>query len=1792
MSALKRKEAPGVGANPPSKSAKTSKSPQTKKRVNVTTASAVASTAAGKKTTNAFKNKANEVVSAPTKSILASLREEEPLFPRGGGSVLTPLEQKRIGLEAKADALAEDELLENSSTKAIALKKDRGPKRAKADGKLLKDPNAVKIEALNFKKVVKGSLILAQITEVKPLSLTLDLPNNLTGTVSITYVSDTLTQRLQAAANAEENNDDDDGDDDNDDDNGDSDGSSANVDLQQLFTVGQYVRAAVLSTNDGAGKSRRHIDLSLRPSDCNAGLAHDDLVPNSMVMASVVSLEEKGCIMDLGISNHDVRGFLPRKELDKSIPEERLQPGAVLFCQVTGKTGKVAQLTTQAAKISSVKNTPHEATTINTFVPGTVVDLLIVGTTWGGLYGKIMGSLDATADLIQSGVGPLSVNLESKHKVGSKIKARVIYSFPSTTAQKVGVSLLPHILSLECKKIGGSMPTKSLPISTFVNEAVVKHVETEMGLFMDIGQTGFRGFAHISAVSDEKVDALFESSGPYQIDSKHKARITSYNAMDGMFQLSLQPAVLARQYLRMEDVPIGAIVDCTVENVPVGPDGVTGVVAKISPGIVGFIIAKHLADVELQNPEKKFRPGVSIKARVLALDLQSRKLRLTLKKTLVNSDAPVISTFDQAVVGLRIPGTISKLMPHGAFIHFYGNLRGFLPVSQMSEALIKDPSEHFRVGQVVSVHILDADPEKRRLVVSCRDPSAFGIDKQNALKNLKIGDSVSGKVMEKAEDMVVLELGDSGLKAFLPLGHLSDKSGSKNRAILKKLHVGQSISDLTVLEKHEHRHAITLTQKPSLVKAAKEGNLVQDTTQIKVGSTLAGFVGHITSTAVFVRFAAKASALLPKSRMLAEIREEPNFGFELLQSVSVEVVTANAEQGRPVVVIAGTKTEQKPKADSMAMPTFEGITGDFGFGTLLKAKITAVKTTQVNIQVLECSELQGRVDVSQLYDSLSDIANVKTPLAHLSKGDVIPVRVLGVHDARNHSYLPISHRYKAHQVLELTARPSDLAAEKPQPLSFEQIKRGSKHLAFVNNSDKHGVWVSLAPNVGGRIAAVDLSDDMTLLSNIRLNFPVGMALMVNVTSVNVERKLLGLSVRSEAERKKITWDSLQIGTVLPSRVTKVSDRQVLVKLSEEVSGPIHLPDLHDDFDQARPQNFKKNDLMRISVVDVDVSNKRVRFSARASRVISSSSAVTDREIIAFDQLTVGDIVRGFVKSIADGGLFVLLGGNVTARVKISNLSDKYVKDWKAAYQIDQLVRGRVVSVDSESQRVELSLKETVLSPNYVPAKSWHDLKKGMVLAGHVRKVEDYGAFVEVENSDHVRGLCHRSEMAEQAVADARKLYNEGDRVKVKILSINMDKKRVNFGMKASYFECDDSDNEDIEMGGVSLETDGQDVEDASEIEGDEEENNDDEEDEDENDSEDENITVPQSSSKHYDWAADPFAQSDSDSDSDVGAAAKKASKKKKAIQTDKTASLDVNGPKSAADYEKLLLENPDDADLWLEYMALPLQLGDVTKARDVAERAIKTVNVREEMAKMNIWLGYINLEAEFGTKDRLEAVFQRACQYNDEQEIHARVASVYIQTQRYEQAEAIFEAMAKKFGAVSADVWTNYAHFLHATLGRPDKARALLSRALQALKDTRVHLPLTVKFAALEFRSAHGDVERGRTFFAGILDSYPKKGDLWSQLLDLELAHAVAAIDKGEKADVQAIRDLFERRTKAKGLKPVPAQKWFERWADWETRSDAKGREKVMAKAKAWVLAYKAKQASKSKGAEEDVEME
>ncbi len=144
MGSLKRKEGPN-GASA-SKSARPAADTRPSKR-----AKASESTKEKEKGRDDGKKGEKSPAKPATATVVTKLREEEPLFPRGGGSVLTPLEQKQISIQAKKDVLFEEESAAKKGGDKAARKKKRKSRADEADTKSAKDEDAVKVESLNFK---------------------------------------------------------------------------------------------------------------------------------------------------------------------------------------------------------------------------------------------------------------------------------------------------------------------------------------------------------------------------------------------------------------------------------------------------------------------------------------------------------------------------------------------------------------------------------------------------------------------------------------------------------------------------------------------------------------------------------------------------------------------------------------------------------------------------------------------------------------------------------------------------------------------------------------------------------------------------------------------------------------------------------------------------------------------------------------------------------------------------------------------------------------------------------------------------------------------------------------------------------------------------------------------------------------------------------------------------------------------------------------------------------------------------------------------------------------------------------------------------------------------------------------------------------------------------------------------------------------------------------------------------------------------------------------------------------
>ncbi|KKK23556.1 hypothetical protein P175DRAFT_0471469 [Aspergillus ochraceoroseus IBT 24754] len=1769
--------------------------------------------------------------SAPKASELTVLRDDEPSFPRGGGSVLTPLERKQIQIKATKDVLFEqkggakkasrgfdDEAFEDDTdmddveeTGAGATKKTQKRKKGKKNAKQDAQDKGVRIEGLSFKRLAPGTMVLGQVSSISAHDIGISLPNNLVGYVPLTSVSRIFEQKVEEMLKKDGDEDDED------------------FDLEDYFYIGQYLRAYVVSagdkSNNATSKTKKRIELTIDPRQANSSLQKSDLVTNTAVQAAVVSVEDHGLIMDLGIEGSDVKGFMSSKEIDPRTDLSTIKEGSVFLCMVTGQntSGSVIKLSADLQSSGSIKKSHFlsSAPTVNSFLPGTAAEILLTDVTSNGMVGKIMGMLDTTVDLLHSGGNSGKDDLTKKFQNGAKIKARLLCTFPGSEPYKVGFSLLDHVLKFTSEAHGPNSSDDAPSISAIVPEAKVIKVDPGLGVYVQIGSTKHTGFVHVSRLADGQVESIAADHGPFKEGSTHEARVVGYSSIDSLYLLSFERKVIDQPFLRLEDITIGAVVKGTIEKLLIGESGVDGLIVSLADGITGLVPPMHFADTPLQFPEKKFRQGMSVSVRILSVNLEKRQIRLTLKKSLLNSESAIWKDYKEITPGSQSPGTIISIKNHGAVVQFYGTIRGWLPVSEMSEAYIKDPSQHFRLGQVVNVHALDVDASLDRLSVSCKDPSTIVESYKTAFADVRPGLLVSGTVFEKSSDYILLKLDEfGGLVARLSLGQIADGSASKQASTLSKIRVGQKLNELLVIDIHRAHRLIHLTGRASLKKAAKEGKVPQNFEDVQEGAEVTGFVRNLTQTGLFVQFLGGLTGLVPKRLVGTENASKQDFGFTKFQVVSATVHSVDTDFQRFILSMdpeeatgSGPKKEKKKKAakdpedpnEILINPVDESLRSksDITFGRVVKCRIASVKRTQVNIQLAD--NVQGRVDISEVFDKWEDIKDRKEPLRSLEPNQIVSARVLGMHDARSYKYLPISHRSGKFQVYELSMKPSFLKAENLILPNIEQVQVGSSWIGFINNLVDDYFYVNLTPNIRGRLRFMDASDDLSLLANVQKHFPVGCALKVHVTAVDAENGRIDLSAKQKSD--KLSFEDLSVGMILPARVTKVTERQVIVQLNEALVAAIDLIDLADDYSKANPTAFRKNEVVRACVINVDKANKRVSLSLRPSKVMSSSLPIQDPEITSIGQLKVNSVVRGFIRRVADNGLFVSLGHGVTAYVRVTDLSDSYLKEWKDAFQVDQLVKGRVTVVDPEHNRLQMSLKESALDPNFKALLTIRDLKVGQTVTAKVRKVEQFGAFLVVDGSANVSGLCHRTEMADKRVEDARSLYEEGDVVKAKVLKVDLEQGKISFGLKASYFKDEDledesSGDEDDESEGISLDgLGGVDLEGSDDEEEDEDEDEDDDSDvsmggvdldeESESDSDDDNGMEDAPAARKgglgavgFDWNGnaqdeeDAAMRSDSDNE-DEGPQKKKKKHRKAEIQVDRTGELDAHGPQSVADYERLLLGEPDSSLLWLQYMAFQLELGEVEKAREIAERAIRTITIGQDTEKLNIWVALLNLENTYGDDDTLEEVFKRACQYNDTQEIYERLTSIYIQSGKNDKADELFQTALKKKVFQSPKFFINYASFLFDTMAAPDRGRSLLPRALQSLP-SHTHVETTSKFGQLEFRSANGDVERGRTVFEGLLSSFPKRIDLWNILLDLEM----------KNGDAEQVRRLFERilgiRDAKKGsgiiieegkkLRPKQARFFFKKWLGFEEKLAAAdgGNEKMVEDIKAKAAEY------------------
>src|SRR5690242_20196246 len=195
--------------------------------------------------------------------------------------------------------------------------------------------------------------------------------------------------------------------------------------------------------------------------------------------------------------------------------------------------------------------------------------------------------------------------------------------------------------------------------------------------------------------------------------------------------------------------------------------------------------------------------------------------------------------------------------------------------------------------------------------------------------------------------------------------------------------------------------------------------------------------------------------------------------------------------------------------------------------------------------------------------------------------------------------------------------------------------------------------------------------------------------------------------------------------------------------------------------------------IQTKVIELNRSRNNVVLSRRA---VLEEERKEQRQAI-LERLQPGQVVEGQISNIVDFGAFVDLDG-IDGLIHISELSWSHVNHPSEVLSIGDTVQVKVLDIDRDRQRISLGLKQTQEDPWQRVVDTYH---VGDELEGTVTKVVAFGAFVEI--LEGVEGLVHISELAQQHVENPREIVQPGDEVKVKILEIDSERRRLSLSIK-------------------------------------------------------------------------------------------------------------------------------------------------------------------------------------------------------------------------------------------------------------------------------------------------------------------------------------------------------------------------------------------------------------------------
>jgi len=335
--------------------------------------------------------------------------------------------------------------------------------------------------------------------------------------------------------------------------------------------------------------------------------------------------------------------------------------------------------------------------------------------------------------------------------------------------------------------------------------------------------------------------------------------------------------------------------------------------------------------------------------------------------------------------------------------------------------------------------------------------------------------------------------------------------------------------------------------------------------------------------------------------------------------------------------------------------------------------------------------------------------------------------------------------------------------------TFRTIEEGEVVTGHVVRIDKDEVLVDIGYKSEGVIPAGELSIRKSVDPNDEVHLGEEVDAIV-LTKEDQDGRLIMSKKRARFEK---AWRRIETaaesGEPVEGTVIEVVKGGLIIDLGVRGFLPASLVDIR------RVPNLDEymGTKIETKVIELNRSRNNVVLSRRA--VLEEERKEVRQQIL--DRLQPGLVVEGQISNIVDFGAFVDLDG-IDGLIHISELSWSHVNHPSEVLAIGDTVKVRVLDIDRDRQRISLGLKQTQEDPWQRIVDTYN---VGDELEGKVTKVVTFGAFVEI--LDGVEGLVHISELASHHVESPREIVHPGDEIRVRILEIDSERRRLSLSAK-------------------------------------------------------------------------------------------------------------------------------------------------------------------------------------------------------------------------------------------------------------------------------------------------------------------------------------------------------------------------------------------------------------------------